>query len=553
MGVTLYLFDPLKRVRRILVGTATELIHQEHDYTLTAEIPVSAKAMPGEYLGFACVDGRFRLFGIEEAVVNDDEGVIECKASDMALTELVNIVVEDKTQMDATAKQAAQMLLEGSGWALGNVTDKADQHNVSAYYVSLWEALSSLGDLYGVRIIPYYTIDKGEITQRHVDVIEQPSIYRGRLFETDRDASSVYVTYTGEPATVLYGVGDVIDTDKGTRLTMADATWSKSAGDPVDKPKGQTWIEDPAAVAKYGRRERTFVAQGVTDASELIRATWDELQWVKEPAVNASANVADMEMAEGMAWKMVRLGDSCVLRTRHAGDVRSMIIKINRNYVRPHQTKLEIGEELPTLSSRVVSLSRAAIKTKETITLYRNKFLHDEHLIQLNAEAIQLNAADILQQGERIRLHGTRLDESEERIVTVEVEIDGLNSEINLKADKITLQGYVTMDAFEARVAEIERLMAGLGTISTLMVSNLMCTGSAAFSGSLNFGGVTCELQSIELLADVSGRGVTGEYKTIQYKNWDGSNASTSVMTGFTQASFSKTKKTLSFVGERVV
>lgn len=63
MGVsTLYVLDPMRRVRRILMGTASQLVHKERDFELIAEIPMSAKAVPGEYLGMACVDGRFRLF-----------------------------------------------------------------------------------------------------------------------------------------------------------------------------------------------------------------------------------------------------------------------------------------------------------------------------------------------------------------------------------------------------------------------------------------------------------------------------------------------------------
>lgn len=554
MGMsTVYLLDPLRRVRRIMLGTASQLVHKERDFELIAEIPMSAEAKPGEYLGMMCVDGRFRLFGITQAEHNDRTGTTEIQAIDAAVADLINIVVEDKLQEGVTAKVAAQSLLQGTGWSLGNVTGSTKTGDVNAYYTSLWEALLTLQDQYSVRVIPYYTIDKGEVTGRHVDVIDKTPIYRGRLIEPETDASDLYITYTGEPVTVLYGLGDETGTESGARLTIAEAVWSKSAGDPANKPKGQTWVEDTEAVAQYGRRERVFTADGVTDASTLLQMTWEELQRVKEPSVNATATIMDLEMAEGMSHKQVRINDEVVVRPKHHGDVRASIINIERDYIRPKQTKIEIGSELESLTSQVAALTRATIRTKETMTIYQNKFQHDEHLIQLNAEAIQFNADSVLAQAETIRLHGTKLDENEQRIVTAEIAIDGLNSEIILKADKITLKGYVTIDEFEARVAEIERLVSGLGTISTLLVNNLMCTGSAAFSGSLNVGGVTVAMQEQKVITSVGGRGVTGEYKTIQYLNWNGEKASTSVMTGFTQAGFSNETKTLRFVGAPVV
>lgn len=554
MGVsTLYVLDPLRSVRRILMGTASQLVHKERDFELVAEIPMSAKAVPGEYLGLMCVDGRFRMFAITQAEHNDRTGTTEIQATDAAVADLINIVVEDKLQEGVTARTAAQSLLQGTGWSLGNVTESAAKGDVNVYYTSLWEALLTLQDQYSVRIIPYYTIEKGEVTGRHVDVIDNTPTYRGRLIEPETDASDLYITYTGEPVTVLYGLGDETGTESGERLTIADAVWNKSEGKPADKPKGQRWVEDPDAVDRYGRRERVFVADGVTDVNTLMQMTWDELQRVKEPAVNATATIMDMEMAEGMSHKQVRMNDEVVVRPKHHGDVRSRIINIERDYVRTKQTKIEVGSELESLTSQVAALTRATIRTKETLTIYQNKFKNDEHLIQLNAEAIQLNADSVLAQAETIRLHGTKLDENEQRIVTAEISIDGLNSEILLKADKITLKGYVTIDEFEARTAAIESLLAGLGTISTLIVNNLQCNSYLAVGGSMSIGGVSVAVQSQEVVTGVGGRGITGEYKTIQYLNWDGAKASTSVMTGFTQAGFSNETKTLRFVGAPVV
>ena len=155
MAVTVYLFDPLKVVRRVLCSSVTQLIHHEHDYTITAEIPADTMIMPGEYLGFTAVDGRFRLFSVDNAEYDDLAGTVEVSATDAAAADLANIVVEDKLKEGVTAREAAAILLEGTGWSLGSVTASTKAADVNAYYTSLWEALLALQEPYSERVAPY--------------------------------------------------------------------------------------------------------------------------------------------------------------------------------------------------------------------------------------------------------------------------------------------------------------------------------------------------------------------------------------------------------------
>lgn len=465
MAVTVYLFDPLKRVRRVLSSGVSELIHKEHDYTLTAVLPGDCLPMPGEYLGFRCVDDRFRIFGIDKAEYDDDVGAVEVSATDAAAADMANIVIEDKLKEGVTVREAAEMLLDGTGWSLGAVTESSTVGDLNAYYTSLWEALLALQEPFGVTVAPKYTFSGGRITGQSVDITEDVPTYRGRLFEPETDASDIYITYTNEPVTVLYAVGDETDTETGNRLTIADAVWSKEAGNPADKPAGQTWLADEDAVAKYGRRSRVFAVQDVSDVNTLIDMTWEELQRVKEPQVNVAASVTDLEMVEGMGHKSVRLGDKVYVRPRHAGDISARIIKIERNYIYPEQTKLEIGQELATITSQVTALIRSSIKHKETLTVYKNRFHADENLIQLNAKAIQLNAEDILAQAETIRLHAGVLDEQGEMITTAMIEIDGTEQRITQMAGTLDEQGNLLSGALVEIDGANQRITQMAGTL----------------------------------------------------------------------------------------
>lgn len=441
----MYLFDARQNVRAVLKDGVTKWLHKEQTYALEAAIDSDYDARPGEYLGFLCVDERWRLFCIDKAEVDDDKGQTYIKATDAAVDDLKHIVTVDAYQEGVTAKEAVQKLIAGTEWALGAVTTDDAKNTTDAQYVALWDALQNVKTVFGVRIEPYYVIEGGEIKAKRIDLLADVPEYRGRFFESRTNASSVVVTYNQRPYTVLYGLGKNTGTgNTAQRVTIADAVWSKANGDPADKPAGQGWVEDVEATAQYGRRERIYLSDQTEDAAELLKLTWEELQKQTKPKATVDAVIRDMEQIKGQRWKAVRLGDKVIVRTARGEDVETRIIGIERDYLYPDQTKLTAGEELPTASNQVASLIRTAIHTQEKLTIYRNNFLHDAALIQLNADTILSNSKEI-------------------QIVT---------EELTLKADKVTLDAYVTITQLEANYAKIADLEATYAKITDLEAAN---------------------------------------------------------------------------------
>jgi hypothetical protein len=76
-------------------------------------------------------------------------------------------------------------------------------------------------------------------------------VYGKDILELEREEDSTPVN------TALYGRGKGVETESGEgygrRLTFDDVVWTTAAGDPVDKPAGQEWVGDPAALARWGR------------------------------------------------------------------------------------------------------------------------------------------------------------------------------------------------------------------------------------------------------------------------------------------------------------
>ena len=379
MAVTVYLFSP----QLVCLGVIepSSLVHSEAAYQVTAEFRTEKEITSGYCIGFFCVDKRFRLFELDEVDYRDTTGDLYVTGTDLAICELTDIVVTDIRCVAMTASAALDHLLDASssGWTVGDVIT-TDAESSRHYYKSLWESIVSLMDKYQVRMVPHFVISGAcEITDRVIDIISIEPVYRGRFFESEDDATSVVVSVTGNPKTALYGRGKGVETGTtesgdstyGPRLTFADVVWSTANGDPVDKPLHQEWVGDDTAKAAFGRggKHRFGVAifEDITDPEELLKATWEYLQKIAWPTVNASAMVQDLEMVAGYSWAAVRVNDLVVIRPKlFPNDVTATITQIQRDYVNPANTKLEISTTgIVTSASSLYSATTKKLETAE--------------------------------------------------------------------------------------------------------------------------------------------------------------------------------------------
>lgn len=508
----IYLFDTLMHVRRVITKGIAQCIHGERDHTLNAEIPATHNARPGEYLGFRCVDGRFRLFAIEYADNDDLTATSTITARDAAVDELAGTIITLENTQNATAQEAVAAIAAKTAFTIGE--NEAGRNTASAKggMMSAWSALSEAESAYNLFFAPYYEFDGKEITARILDVLAKKKTYRGRFVEAGSDASGIVVTYGERPRPMIYGLGQ-------DGLTIESVAWSKANGDPTDKPAGQPWIGVADAMAKYPGRGQVYELQDVSDAGELTRKCWEKAQEAAKPTVSGTALISDMEMAAGQSYKAVRLWDLAHVRPKFGEDLKEQIIDIKRNYVREDQTKIALGKEKASSAKQVASLIKTATATSRTaggnsrglsavqtgladtnVRLYElDGYTHTEIsnvLIQLSAQeaAILLKAerTDLSELENELRAAEIRIDGAEAELMlkaSVEtvsgleselseayVRINGLESEIELKADLITLDGYVTASRLSAEIATINKFFSGASTISIAAVNTLRCS-----------------------------------------------------------------------------
>ena len=411
----LYLLDSRRSIRRVIVFGVYELIHDEASHELDAEIDVKYCAEPGEYLGFFDIDHHFRLFAIDKADDDDKRGVTVITATDSAVAQLAHAIVPEARMEAATAQQAAEAVLAGSGFALGLVTLKEETSPLSLYMTNRWKALRDIAVQYQVRVTPYYEIVDGEIAGRRVDVTERTSEYRGLLFEGASGTSQIYVTRSGIPITRMYGYGKATgEEDPPTCVTFADVVWSRANGDPADKPAGQAYIDDPDAdIADVW--EDAYNDKYEEDPARLLESTWAELEKRRRPKVSGTATAADLEDIPGHEHRIVRLHDKVVVRTKRGEDVEAAVIGIKRNYMRPGMTKITVGEETDDsgLIQRIAKLSSDSSAQEKTAQSTSNRLIITRQLVQVNADTIQLNARLIEANTEEIRMTASNLKDFE--------------------------------------------------------------------------------------------------------------------------------------------
>ena len=535
----LYLLDSRRSIRRVIVFGVYELIHDEASHELDAEIDVKYCAEPGEYLGFFDIDHHFRLFAIDKADDDDKRGVTVITATDSAVAQLAHAIVPEARMEAATAQQAAEAVLAGSGFTLGLVTLKEETRALSLYMTNRWKALRDIAVQYQVRVTPYYEIVDGEIAGRRVDVTERTSEYRGILFEGASGTSQIYVTRSGIPITRMYGYGKATgEEDPPTCVTFADVVWSRANGDPADKPAGQAYIDDPDADSA-DVWEDAYNDKYEEDPAKLLASTWAELEKRRRPKVSGTATAADLEDIPGHEHRIVRLHDKVVVRTKRGEDVEAAVIGIKRNYLRPGMTKITVGEETDDsgLIQRIAKLSSDSSAQEKTAQSTSNRLIITRQLVQVNADTIQLNARLLEANTEEIRLTASNLKDFEAstdtlltqvkldmygdgtsayaglvtRVSDAEGEIshaaltlygdgtsanaglvakvgdqeaaislhaDELGTLAEIKADKVDLGNYATVKRLEAELSDIQLALADSITTRTLNVTGATNTDS---------------------------------------------------------------------------
>ncbi|WAT81791.1 prophage endopeptidase tail family protein [Bacillus safensis] len=316
-------------------------------------------------------DGELRAFVIKELDDTDDGAeintLVTCEA---AMMELAETIIKERRPKDRTAQEVLDQVFERTRWT-AEVTAELGINSTSFYKMTALECLSDVLNKWGGEFKDVVEFDGNTITKRTIKVLSRRGKDSGKRFEIDKDTESIRRTVISYPKTALYGYGASLQTtdEDGEEtggysrfIDFADVEWKKSNGDPVDKPKGQEWVGDPALLQKYGRlkngelihREDIFSDEDIEDPEELLKATYNHLLTVaSKTEVNYELSVKLLEGVEGYEHEHVDLGDTTIAIDRFFAipiETSQRIITMEYDITDPENTcVVEIGQFLSAL------------------------------------------------------------------------------------------------------------------------------------------------------------------------------------------------------------
>ncbi|MDT2875702.1 phage tail spike protein [Lactococcus lactis] len=280
-----------------ITTNASELMND----TISVSLPFDETIKDASYIAVNDTkEQEFSLYRILTA--KDEDNSLSFEAINFAVDELDNFIIKDIRPKDRSFSYVINQLLSDSGcdWVLG-VCEPIKTVSSTFYYTSMREAIKALQEL-GAEFTFSIEITGNKITKKIINCYNQIGKITNKRFEYgDEVLKIVHQQDRTNIVTALIGrgKGEEVGDGYGRRLEFSDVEWKKSNGKPLDKPKGQNWIEYPEMTKEYGipsngkmlPRKTVVVFDDVEDANELLQKTYDQLAYYCRPLVQFSTEI----------------------------------------------------------------------------------------------------------------------------------------------------------------------------------------------------------------------------------------------------------------------
>ena len=489
--------------------------------------------------------GSHQIYEVKQAKTTEPDHVQMVTAENICISELSDEHIDNSEITDKTAKNALQGVLNGTLWNVGtydyNPTSSGDISRGS-----VWQAVLEITDNWNVYIEPRVTLSANGTITRYLDIKDTKGEFNGVRLSINKNMLDPSVTYDdSNVVTAMFGYGGTITSSKpdeeNTECNFADIVWTKTADHPA-KPKGQKYIEYPAATSAYGRNGRPrfgfYQNADITDPEILLQKTWECLKNSCEPSISIEGTVADLYRM-GYADQPIKLHDIALVEVNPAGfKSQIQIIRMTVDLLDPSATTLTIGSYIPN----IIYIER---KTNESATGGRgggggNSNEEDNSWKEFRTTIQQINAGTALRfqsvqndidiQTEEIAIQTGRITVAYNRI-DLEVQdrrnadnelnarisivnentihelqlvienktsaasiVAGINDQsgsyVKIKAATINLTGYVTVSDLNATNATIKNLVSG-NTQATKLWASTILANNETISNRLTYLGHT--------------------------------------------------------------
>ncbi|MBV6371966.1 peptidoglycan DD-metalloendopeptidase family protein [Enterococcus casseliflavus] len=270
--------------------------------TLSVSVLDDKKIRDAAFMAVREDDDSFSMYKI--TADSDPRGRLSFTGVNFAVDELHSFIVLDMRPSNRSIKQVAEQILSytNAEWRVGYVDPTLPAISGTFYYLSVKDALKQL-QTFGCEIVFKCKIDGNKITDKWIEIYKQIGIFSNKRFVygsnalevvRQRDRSQLYTSIIGR------GKGEEVGDGYGRRIEFTDIEWKKSNSNPLDKPKGQNWLEYPEMTKLYGipmkngskrKRETVLILEDIEDPRELLQATYENLVEYSRPLIQFKTSV----------------------------------------------------------------------------------------------------------------------------------------------------------------------------------------------------------------------------------------------------------------------
>ena len=363
----IYLFDKdeklIKIVKKKAIKTALQKFALTTEKYVSDRLTVEMKELSKkefnsvEYMAIQSIEDAhtFHYFYIAQKFSENTTTLIGVQSG---IEELRKSVVLDKRPHNTFARPIINELLAGTNWQARFVSETS-QRSTNFYYISTFEALKKVCQVWNLEMQFFVEVNGNKIGARYIDFKQKIGEATGKrvvyghnalqiLQEVERTNLFTALIGRGKGEELSAPSGENTQGTYGRRITFEDIVWEVKKGNPVDKPKGQKYVELPEMTKRYGiknadgsmRAKVGFaVFEDEEDKNALIKRTYDELVNASRPQLTLKTSTVYL--------KGVKIGDTIrVVRHDKKLDYDTRIFEITFNRLNNKSSDIKLGDRI---------------------------------------------------------------------------------------------------------------------------------------------------------------------------------------------------------------
>lgn len=328
----------------------------------------------GNYIAIKNDNGKCNIYLISQ--VEEDNAKYKHLVCENFFVELSQEISQRVKFYNATVKEVLLSILSGSTWVMGEV-DNEIRHDFSCDITDKLKAIKTLASKYDCDLYFESYFSKGKLIKT-VNIVKKRGTFTGKRFEYGKDIKNIIRTVDmSEVKTAIIGFGASFTDEHGVegRVTFSEVEWKKGDTYPLDKPKGQIYIENPEVKKLFGlnggKENRVGIYENgeVTDAEMLLLESYHKLIENSVPKISYEISILDLYSLLGYEHERVSLGDEVLIIDKEFKTplkVKARVVEIKRNLLNPSESSIILGNfrEVLTDDDRVSGLENIINKNQ---------------------------------------------------------------------------------------------------------------------------------------------------------------------------------------------